>query len=105
MWGVGAVWLRVLCAVESMRLRHRHVAHAAACTHARPHPMLYPIPGVQDNQAIALHPSGLPLTAKPLVDAGLLYDDEGASIKASKHRMARIVSAGERGMRHVVDNA
>lgn len=50
----------------------------------------------QDHQAIALHPSGLPVTAKLLIDGGLLYDDEGVSIKTSKHRMARIVSTGER---------
>jgi hypothetical protein len=34
------------------------------------------------------------MTAKPLLDAGLLYDDEGVSVKTSKHRMARIVSTG-----------
>jgi len=28
------------------------------------------------DQALALHPTGLPLTAKPLIDAGLLYDDD-----------------------------
>jgi len=55
------------------------------------HPLLNP---PQDHQAIPLHPSGLPLTAKPLIDAGLLFDDEGASIKTSKHRLARIVSTG-----------
>jgi hypothetical protein len=57
-------------------------------------PALPPVTALQDHQAVPLHPSGLPLTAKPLIDAGLLYDDEGTSIRTSKHRMQRIVSTG-----------
>lgn len=43
---------------------------------------------------LALHPTGLPLTAKPLIDAGLLYDDEGQSIKAP-NGLTRSVSIGD----------
>jgi hypothetical protein len=48
---------------------------------------------VQDTP-LALHPTGLPLTAKPLIDAGLLYDDEGQSIKAP-NGLTRSVSIGD----------
>lgn len=41
-----------------------------------------------------MHPTGLPLTAKPLIDAGLLYDDEGRSIRAP-NGMTRSVSIGD----------
>jgi len=38
---------------------------------------------LQDQQ-LALHLTGLPLTAKPLIDAGLLFDDEGQFIRGSE---------------------
>lgn len=41
-----------------------------------------------------MHPTGLPLTAKPLIDAGLLYDDEGQSIRAP-NGLTRSVSIGD----------
>jgi hypothetical protein len=41
-----------------------------------------------------MHPVGLPLTAKPLIDAGLLFDDEGVSIKAP-NGVTRSVSIGD----------
>jgi hypothetical protein len=43
---------------------------------------------------MALHPTGLPLTAKPLIDAGLLFDDEGQSIRAP-NGLTRSVSIGD----------
>ena len=49
----------------------------------------------KDSQSVPLLANGLPVTAKPLVDAGLLFDEDGVSIATSKHRLQRIVSAGE----------
>ncbi|KAF6254448.1 hypothetical protein COO60DRAFT_1751228 [Scenedesmus sp. NREL 46B-D3] len=43
---------------------------------------------------LELHPTGLPLTAKPLIDAGLLFDDEGQSIRAP-NGATRSVSIGD----------
>lgn len=48
---------------------------------------------MQDSQ-LEMHPTGLPLTAKPLIDAGLLFDDEGQSIRAP-NGMTRSVSIGD----------
>jgi hypothetical protein len=48
---------------------------------------------LQDN-ALEMHPTGLPLTAKPLIDAGLLFDDEGQSIRAP-NGVTRSVSIGD----------
>lgn len=47
---------------------------------------------LQEERNLALHPSGLPLTAKPLIDAGLLFDEDGVSIK---HNMTRVISGGD----------
>lgn len=43
---------------------------------------------------LATHPTGLPMTALPLIDAGLLFDDEGQSIRAP-NGLTRTVSIGD----------
>jgi hypothetical protein len=57
-------------------------------------PAAFPPFHQQDGQPIPLHASGLPVTAKPLVDGGKLYDQEGVSVRAAKHRSSRIVAPG-----------
>jgi hypothetical protein len=54
----------------------------------------FPFFTLQQDTPLALHPTGLPLTAKPLIDAGLLYDDEGQSIRAP-NGVTRSVSIGD----------
>ena len=73
------------------------LSRSPASRNASVRPLSFSLPNAQrkqDHQAIPLHASGLPVTARPLIDAGLLYDDEGASIKTSKHGGGRIASTG-----------
>eukprot|EP00775_Hariotina_reticulata_P004771 gene4771-5021_t len=76
------------------RLKPREAAVYANFKDTCPPDVAEILQSTDKDQQLALHPTGLPLTAKPLIDAGLLFDDEGQSIRGP-NGITRRVSIGD----------